>query len=166
MVIVPGTLVRVQVERLPGRVERQAKTLWLWWSGPEGAACELDVAWRAYVRRFDLEHTYRFGKQVLGWTTPKVRTPEQADRWSGIVLLAYTMLRLARHLIDDHRLPWQPRLPSHKRTPGRVRRGFGHLLVRIGTPARPPQPCGRPPGRPKGRRSIPAQRYPAVKKQA
>jgi hypothetical protein len=165
MTIVPGTLVRVQVEHLPGRIEREAKSLWLWWSGPRGATCDLDVAWKAYIRRFDLDHTYRFEKQQLGWTTPKVRMPEQADRWTWIVLIAYTMLRLARPLVGEHRLPWQPPLPVHRRTPGRVRRGFGHLLARIGTPARPPQPCGRPPGRPKGRRSKPAQRHPAIKKQ-
>ena len=96
--------------------------------------------------------------------TPKVRTPEQADRWSGIVLIAYTMLRLARPWVGEHRLPWQPPLPVHRRTPGRVRRGFGYLLVRIGAPARSPQ-CRRPPGRPKGRRSKPAQRHPAINKQ-
>jgi len=166
LVIVPGTLVRVQVERLPGRIEREAKTLWLWWAGPEGIACDLDVAWRAYVRRFDLEHTFRFVSQVLGWRVPKVRTPEQADRWTWLIITAYTMLRLARSLVGEHRLPWQRPLPVHRRTPGRVRRGFGHLLACIGTPARPPQPCGRPPGRPKGRRSKPAQRHPAIKKRA
>src|SRR5262245_24866037 len=109
---------------------------------------------------------YRFAKQVLGWTTPKVRTPEQADRWTWLVIAAYTQLRLARHHVDDPRLPWQPPLPADKRTPGRVRRGYGHLLARIGSPAKPPKPRGRPPGRPRGRRSAPAPRCPAIKKQA
>jgi hypothetical protein len=27
---------------------------------------DLSVVWRAYVRRFDLEHTIRFAKQTLG----------------------------------------------------------------------------------------------------
>lgn len=164
--IIPGTVLRVQVEHLPGRIDRAAKVLWLWWDAPAGTACDLDVAWRAYVRRFDLDHTYRFAKQVLGWTTPKVRTPEQADRWTWLVIAAYTQLRLARHLVEDHRLPWQPPLPADRRTPGRVRRGYGHLLARTGSPARPPKPRGRPPGRPRGRRSAPAPRCPAIKKQA
>jgi hypothetical protein len=43
--------------------------LWLWWSGP--GEPNLDLLWRAYVRRFDLEHTFRFLKQTLGWTTPQ-----------------------------------------------------------------------------------------------
>ena len=43
---------------------------------------DLEVLWRADMRRFDLEHTIRFGKQTLGWTTPRVRHPEQAERWT------------------------------------------------------------------------------------
>lgn len=164
--IIPGTLLRVQVERLPGRIDREAKALWLWWDAPEGTMLDLDVAWRAYVRRFDLEHTYRFVKQVLGWTTPKIRTPEQADRWTWLVIAAYTQLRLARSLVDEHRLPWQPPLTPNRRTPGRVRRGYGHLLARLPRVARAPKPTGRPPGRPKGRRSTPAPRHPAIKKAA
>ena len=64
--IVRGTILRVQVERVPART-RPPKVLWLWWAGP--GSCDLDLAWRAYVRRFDLEHTVRFCKQALGWTT-------------------------------------------------------------------------------------------------
>jgi hypothetical protein len=52
--IVPGTLVRVRVARLPGRA-RAPKTLWLWWAGPPGTTPELALVWRAYVRRFDIE---------------------------------------------------------------------------------------------------------------
>jgi len=42
------------------------------------------MAWRAYVRRFDLEHTFRFLKQTLNWTLPRVRHPGQADRWTWL----------------------------------------------------------------------------------
>jgi hypothetical protein len=52
--IVRGTIVRVQVQRVPART-RPPKVLWLWWAGPEGLQLDLDRAWRAYVRRFDLE---------------------------------------------------------------------------------------------------------------
>jgi hypothetical protein len=57
--IVRGTIIRVQVERVPART-RPPKVLWLWWAGPEGCELDLDLTWRAYVRRFDLEHTIRF----------------------------------------------------------------------------------------------------------
>ncbi|MEV0461300.1 NF041680 family putative transposase [Catellatospora methionotrophica] len=162
--IIEGTIVRVQVTRLPGRRGREPKTLWLWWNGPDPATCDLDRIWQAYIRRFDIEHTLRFAKQALGWTTPRPRTPAQADRWTQLVLAALTQLRLARPLVGDHRLPWQPPLPPQKMTPGRVRQGFGQLLPRLGTPATWPKPCRAGPGRPKGRTSTPATRHPVLKK--
>jgi hypothetical protein len=161
--IVRGTLVRVEVARLPGR-SYKPQVLWLWWHG--SGTPDLDVLWRAYVRRFDLEHTLRFCKQNLGWTTPRVRHPSQADRWTWLVVAAYTQLRLARPLVADRRLPWERPLPPTKLTPTRVRRTVSAVLLATGTPATAPKPCGRSPGRPQGSRSGRAPRYPAVKKVA
>jgi hypothetical protein len=161
--VVAGTLILVAVSRLPGRT-RKPTVLWLWWHGP--GTPDLARVWRAYVRRFDLEHTFRFVKQSLNWTTPRVRHPEPADRWTWLVVLAYTELRLAKPVVSDQRLPWERRLTPTGLTPYRVRRAFSGLLPALGTPARPPKPCGRSPGRPKGRRAGPAPRYPALKKTA
>src|SRR5215218_10795040 len=33
-----------------------------------------------------IEHTVRFCKQTFGWTTPRPRHPEQAERWTWLVL--------------------------------------------------------------------------------
>jgi hypothetical protein len=165
--IVVGTLVLVEVERLPrGERRRKPRVLWLWWHGPEGEAPNLELIWRSYVRRFDLEHTFRFLKQALGWTTPRVRHPEQADRWTWLVLAAFTQLRLARAYVADVRLPWERRYEASRLTPVRVHRVVSTLLAQVGTPAEPPKPCGRSPGRPKGRLSGRAERYPALKKSA
>lgn len=162
--IIRGTVIRVEVQRLPKPTGRNVKTLWLWWSGP--GLPDLDTCWRAYLRRFDIEHTYRFAKNTLGWTTPALCTPAQADRWTWLVVAAYTQLRLARGLVDDHRLPWErPRDPD-KLTPARIRRGFRRLGATIGTPARPPKSDTPGPGRPKGTRTGPRTRYPAIKKAA
>jgi hypothetical protein len=92
--IVRGSVIRVEVEHLPKPTGRIKKTLWLWWSG--AGQPDLDLCWRAYLRRFDIEHTFRFLKGALGWTTPSVQMPEQADRWTWLVLAAYTQLRLAQ----------------------------------------------------------------------
>src|SRR5215218_4860523 len=154
--IVVGTLVLVEVERLPGgERRREPRVLWLWWHALDGvaAAPDLGLLWRAYARRFDLEHTFRFLKQSMGWSTPRVRHPEQADRWTWLVLAAYTQLRLARSCVADRRLPWERRYDERRLTPLRVRRVVSALLVELGTPAKPPKPCGRSPGRPKGRLS-------------
>jgi hypothetical protein len=164
MSIIEGTLIRLQVSRLPGRRDRHPKTLWLWWHGDTESLLDLDRIWRAYIRRFDIEHTFRFAKQALGWTTPKLRTPEQADRWTWLIIATLTQLRLARHLVGDHRLPWQQPLPTAAVTPGRARLGFAYLLPRIGTPANWPKHTRPGPGRPKGSRTAPAPRHPALKK--
>jgi hypothetical protein len=111
-----------------------------------------------------IEHTVRFAKQTLGWTTPRPRHPEQADRWTWLVLAAYTQLRLARAVVADHRLPWERPRSQPRLSPYRVRRGFPRLLPAPGSPAATPKPSGRSPGRPKGHRSGPAKRYPAIKK--
>ena len=158
-----GTVVLVEVERVPQKT-RAPQQLWLWWRGP--GTPDLDLLWRAYVRRFDLEHTFRFVKQVLNWTVPRVRHPEQADRWTWLVVAAYTQLRLARSVVCDQRLPWERPIPVATLTPYRVRRAFAHLRATLGTPAAPPKPCGRSPGRPPGRRSGPALRHPALKRTA
>jgi hypothetical protein len=161
--IVRGTVILVEVSRLP-RPTRKPQVLWLWWAG--AGVLDLDLLWRAYVRRFDLEHTLRFCKQSLGWTTPRVRHPEQADRWTWLVVAAYTQLRLARSWVADRRLPWERPLKLGQLTPARVRRALSALLPLVGTPARAPKPCGRSPGRPTGSRSGRAIRYPALKKAA
>jgi hypothetical protein len=158
--VVRGCVVLVEVGKLP-RQTRKPKKLWMWWSGAEEA--DLDLIWRAYCRRFDLEHAIRFMKQTLGWTMPRVRHPEQADRWSWLVLAAYAQLRLARTIVADARLPWERPQRLQRLTPTRVLRGFATLLAVVGTPAKPPKPCGRSPGRPKGSRSGPAKRHPALK---
>lgn len=164
--IIECTLIRITVDRLPTHRRRghgRPHPLWLWWAGPPGTTPDLLRVATAYLHRFDIEHTIRFTKQTLGLTTPKLRTPEQAQRWGWLDLAAYTQLRLAARLVGDHRLPWQAPQPPDKITPGRVRTGFGHLLPTLGTPTSPPKTCTPGPGRPKGRKSTPAPRHPIQK---
>ena len=162
--IVKGTVIRVDVEHLPKPTSRAKKTLWLWWSGT--GVPDLERCVRAYLRRFDIEHTFRFMKQALGWTTPKVHTPQQADRWTWLVAAVLTELRLARGLVGDLRLPWEKPLAPERLTPARVRRGFRRLRAHLGTPASPPKSRTPGPGRPKGTRKPPKTRYPPIKKAA
>ena len=163
--IVRASVVRVDVERLPKPSSRtNNKTLWLWWSGP--GQPDLGLCLHAYLHRFDLEHTYRFVKNTLGWTTPSLRTPEQADRWTWLTVAAYTQLRIARGIVSDLRLPWERPRDPEKLTPARVRRGFPPLRAAIGTPANPPKSQKPGPGRPKGTPRPPRTRYPVIRKTA
>jgi hypothetical protein len=81
--VIEGTLIRLQVDHLPG--DRDPKPVWLWCSRTGAAPGEVDRLWQAFLRRFDLEHTFRLFKQVLGWTVPKIREPEAADRWTWLM---------------------------------------------------------------------------------
>lgn len=146
--VVEGTLVRLKVEYLPG--DRDPKPVWLW-SSATGADAELvDLLWQAFLRRFDLEHTFRLFKQTLGWTAPRVRSPGAADRWTWLIIAAHTQLRLARPLAADLRRPWEKPAEPRRLSPARVRRGFRHLRPKTVRPASAPKPSRPGPGRPSG----------------
>lgn len=121
--------------------------MWLWATSPHQV--DIDLAARAYLRRFDIEHTFRFIKNTLGWTTPSVCTPEQADRWTQMIAADYTQLRLAKPLAEDHRLPWEKPQPPNKLTPARTRRDFRRLRPALINPARPPKAKHQDPDAPK-----------------
>lgn len=147
--VITGSIIRLTVERLPG--DRHPKPVWLWCSLPDLTTTDVDRLWQAFLRRFDIEHTFRFLKQTLGWTRPRIRTPEAADRWTWLVLAAHTQLRLARHLTEDLRRPWEkPVTRPGRLTPARVRRGFRNLRPTAALPASAPKPSRPGPGRPPG----------------
>ncbi|MEU9134502.1 NF041680 family putative transposase [Streptomyces sp. NPDC048404] len=146
--LVEGTLIRLKVEHLSK--ERDTPPVWLWSSKTSAAPHDVDRCWQAFLRRFDLEHTFRFAKQTLGWTTPKLRAPEAADRWTWILIVAHTQLRLARPLAADLRRPWEKPATPDRLTPARVRRGFRNIRAHLVCPTRVPKPRGVGPGRPPG----------------
>jgi hypothetical protein len=162
--IVRGWVIRVQVSQLPKPGPARASVLWLWWAGPPGLAPDLDTAWRAYVHRFDIEHTIRFTKQTLGWTVPAVRTPAQATRWTAIITAALAQLVLARPVAADHRLPWERPRPAHRLTPGRIRRDFHRVRSALPVIANPRKPCRAGPGRPRGPARTRAKQHPVIRK--
>jgi hypothetical protein len=80
-----STLVRVWVHRRPGA---QADVTVA--QPPTGRRLDQGRIFAALLRRFDLEHTFRLFKQTLGWTRPRLRTPAQTDRWTWLIIAAYT----------------------------------------------------------------------------
>ena len=156
--VIEGTLIRLAVDHLPGN--RDPKPIWLWWSRTGAVPAGVDRCWQAFLRRFDLEHTFRLFKQVLGWTAPKIRNPEAADRWTWLIIAAHAQLRLARPLADDLRLPWERPAPPGRLTPARVRRGFRNIRATMPCPARAPKPGKPGPGRAPGSKNRrPAPRH-------
>jgi hypothetical protein len=131
--------------------------MWLWWSQASAPPDDADRLWRAFLRRFDLEHTFRLFKQVLGWTVPKIRDPHAADRWTRLIIAAHAQLRLARPLAADLRRPRERPAPPGRLTPARVRRGFRNIRAKAAQPAGAPKPGKPGPGRPPGSKN----RHPA-----
>jgi len=73
----------------------------------------VNAAGRRSCAGFDIEHTFRFLKQVLGWTKPKLRDPPPPTGRTWLDPRRYARLWLARGLAADLRLPWQrPALPA------------------------------------------------------
>lgn len=146
--IIEGTVIRLAVEKLPsGGVN---KPVWLRWSGTGATEADVDRCWQSFLRRFDIEHTFRLFKQTLGWTKPRLRDSEAADRWTWLVIAAYAQLRLARPLATDLRRPWERPAEPNRLTPARVRRGFRNLHAKTGSPAGAPKPSRPGPCRPPG----------------
>lgn len=114
------------------------KPVWLWWSRTGAAEADVNRCWQSFLRRFDIEHTFRLFKQTLGWAKPRLRSSEAADRWTWLVIAAHAQLRLARSPATDLRRPWEKPAAPNKLTPARVRRGFRDLHAKTGSPAGAP----------------------------
>ena len=155
--LIEGTVIRLAVDHLPG--DRHPKPVWLWSPATCGTPAEVDRCWQAFLRRFDLEHTFRLFKQVLGWTAPKIRDPAAADRWTWLIIACHAQLRLARPLAADLRRPWERPAPPGRLTPARVRRGFRRVRANTSSPASAPKPGKPGPGRPPGSKN----RHPATR---
>lgn len=155
--IVTGTVIRIQIEHLPGGGTPD-RPMWLWHAGP--VPLDLVTLFAIYQRRFDLEHTFRFLKQDLGWTVFTPMLPTTAENWTWVSLVAYTQLRLTRTLSQDLRMPWEKPHTPDRITPRRVRRDIRRVHRITGTPANPPQNTRPGPGRPPGTTRPPRERHP------
>ncbi|MFC5289843.1 hypothetical protein ACFPM7_22545 [Actinokineospora guangxiensis] len=144
--IIEGTVIRLQVDRLPsGSIP---KAVWLWHSAASLHQDQVDLAWQAFLRRFDIEHTFRLLKQTLGRSIPKLRSPQAANGWIWLLITAHTELCLARDLTTDLRRTWEQPRPAHRLSPARVHREFRNLRPQLACPACVPKPSRPGPGRP------------------
>jgi DDE superfamily endonuclease len=160
--IVRGTVIQVSVEHLPdGRTP--PKDLWLFHAGP--CTPDLDLLWKAYLRRFDQEHFHRFLKVHLGLGAAHLTSAAATDRWVQLTLAAYAQLRQASTLVHDLRRPWHPKpQPGTVLTPYRTRLGFRRLRAQLGTPTHPAKFSRPGPGRPKGSTNRPKAKQPPYRK--
>ncbi len=140
---------------------RDPRESWFLWDGSV-EACLPEVA-LGYRRRYSHEHGYRFQKQGLLWAKPRLRTPAQFERWSQVVASVHNHLVLARRpLVHAERRPWES--SQRDSSPQQVRRAMAKIVAQLGTPAQPPKPRGKSPGRHQGTVVKRAPRYSVVYK--
>jgi hypothetical protein len=133
--IIEGSVIRIEVDRLPTGARPEA--VWLWASGEAVQECSIDSVVFAWLRRFDIEHWFRYLKQDLSWTAPRLRHHHAALKWTAIVICSYTQLRLSRSDSPDLRHRWERRYGEDQvLPPRRVRRGFPRIRATLTNPAR------------------------------
>jgi hypothetical protein len=82
--------------------------LWLIFLGKQKRdLLPLELLGKKYLRRFAVDHWYRFIKQRLHWTLPSLSTPHQWERWSDLMPLITWQLWLAKDIVQENHLPWQ-----------------------------------------------------------
>jgi len=144
----------------PAKPTAPPQTLWCIWVG--ATLPPLDQLALIYLRRFAIEHGFRFDKQDLLWTTTRLRTPEEVQRWPDIVSSVHNLLGIARTEVSGLWRPWEPR--SRQATLRQVRRALGRIYADLAAPVPAPQPRGYSPGRAPGTHPAPAPRYLVIRK--
>ena len=156
---VPITAVRITRAAAQG-AKRDPREAWFWWLG--GPLPPLATLPALYARRFGIEHGYKFDKQALLWSAPRLRTPAQMERWTDLVAAVHNQLVLARPLAVIVHRPWET--SARPVTPQQVRRVMARIIAQVGTPVRPPRPRGNSPGRAPGAVVRPAPRHPVIRR--
>ncbi len=160
----PGVVMQVQWFRPDGQ-RRHQRPWWLFWSGPTNVS--LEALFQMYAWRFAIEHAFRFFKQHLGWTAAYLVLAPATECWTGLGLLAYWQLLLARELVTGSVPPWQAKPKDTSPwayTPRQIQRALPGFFARIGTPAAAPKPAGKGLGRLRGFTPKPRRRYPIIVK--
>ncbi len=115
------------VEKLPsGGVN---KPVWLWWSRAGATKVHVDRCWQSFLRRFDIEHTFRLFKQTLGWTKPRLGSGRLVDLSGDRRICAAPARPTACRRSPA---PLREAGPPNKLTPARIRRGLRNLCTKTG----------------------------------
>lgn len=171
----PFTLVRVRILNEEGDPVFR-RPMWLSAIGNRRDELSLSDIYHAYMRRYDIEHFFRFGKQRLLMNSFQTPDTAQEQNWWTLVMIAYFQLWLGRYEANDMPRPWQIYLPEFKSkaddqkstvsSPSSVQKDFGRIIRQFGTPAQPPKRRGYSPGRGQGQSVGNRTRHPVIKKGA
>ena len=163
--IVEGTLIQLRVDHLPG--DRSPEPLWLWTTAAAMTADAVNRTWQAFLRRFDIEHTFRFFSRP--WAGPGrncgTRPPPTGGPGSSSPATPSSprpgpgrrhpaALAAALPARPAHPSPGPPRVPQHPPDLARPGQRAETRQTRPRPPARiEERPPGHPPRRGKDRQA-------------
>ena len=161
----PFTLLRI--ESFDDAGQSLFKPMWLIVIGERRGELSALQAYHSYRQRFDLEHTFRFGKQNLLLTAFETPDVEHEQQWVKFVMLAYVQLWAAHALAVALPRPWEKHLipvSSARISPSKVQQDWFRIISQLGSPAVSPQPRGYSSGRKSGEFQSPRPRLSVIKK--
>ena len=163
----PFRLLRITLIDVHGNLK--FKPMWLIVMGKRRNEINLFDCYKAYLRRFDIEHLFRFVKNKLllnNYYSPFV---EREKNWVELVFLSYVNLWATRKLALQVTSDWQKyhhkKMPNQI-TPSMVQKDYKRIIRTFGKETPPPKPRGYSSGREKGQKLPTRLRYPIVKKTA
>ncbi len=116
-----------------------------------------------------MEHFFRFGKNRLLLTSYQTPDVGHEENWWEIAGVAYVQLYAGAPLAQNLPRPWERWLPGvgeirsgQLASPSMVQRDMPRILQEIGTPAGPPEPRGKSPGRTEGYHPGKRERLPII----
>ena len=156
--IVEGTLIRLQVEHLPGQQDPSRCGCGGLRSTPPRPMLIADAGVPAPLR----PRKHRLTKQTLGWTAPKICEPTAGDRWTWLIIVALSSTAAGPHPHRGSAPPLKATRPTRAADPGPGPQRFRH--PRAKTRNRPtrrnpptPVPAARPaPRTPASTRTTPS----------
>ena len=161
----PFTLLRI--ESIDDSGKSLFRPMWRIVIGERRGELSALQAYQSYRQRFDLEHSFRFGKQNLLLTAFETPDVEHEQQWVKFVMLAYVQLWAAHFLAVSLPRPWEKHLisfPSARISPSKVQQDWFRIISQLGSPAVSPQPRGYSSGRKSGAKQSPRPRLPVIKK--
>ena len=163
----PFRLLRITLRDKNGNLK--FKPMWLIVMGKRKDELNLFDCYQAYLRRFDIEHLFRFAKNKLllnNYYCPEV---EREKIWVEFVFLSYVNLWAARNLALNVTSDWQKyhqRKMPEQITPSMVPQDYKRIIRTFGEKTPLPKVRGYSSGRKKGTKLPSRLRYPIVKKTA
>jgi len=140
-------------------------------SGQKRRQVSTQQAFQAYAHRYDIEPSFRFGKQDLKLDKYRTSQIENFDRWLLIYQLAYWLLFVASDEVSYQPVKWRKYKRENKAenrkkhlSPAQTRTGLESLLLKLDAKAFKPRASNKGGGREQGSTIPKKKRYKVTKK--